>query len=481
MLVSVVNLLIRNTFVNLIAIVIVAFIAPRCWSMTSDNSVMQVLVYKGEALINQGSAIVVAPEVLVTSTHLLEKATSIVVLDHDNNRYSATERPTGHPQGLALLDAAVPVQPIVLAESELTVADTVNVVGYWHDTQEKAKKSLFPISGRPKFVATVVPQRTATKGLLKSAHTEVQNASVIEIVSSVGRGSYGGALINRCQQLSGVMTPAPELTLRDLWKPHKPLGVYAVKSQHLHQILLDAGVTQARRAASVCLSLQQQQQQQAKAKERRLQANLQKEKQQAKKAQAAQLKAQAEAASEREQREREQQKNSDLAHIAADADNQLKQLSDQMSTAEESNQQMLWLIVISAGVALVIIGWIIYRNKTQLAVATAYFYDCQFTGKDSRGAPLALMVLGRDLQQRQTGLLLGRNPDQVHIVIADDTVSRVHARLSIANRCLYIEDTGSTSGVRINGDIASEKTAIITGDIITLGNVQLTLTIMKEP
>lgn len=55
-------------------------------------------------------------------------------------------------------------------------------------------------------------------------------------------------------------------------------------------------------------------------------------------------------------------------------------------------------------------------------------------------------------------------------------VSRLHARFSLQEGTLYIEDMGSTNGTRINGfDLVSGKSYRLTGgDEIELGSLRLT-------
>ena len=88
---------------------------------------------------------------------------------------------------------------------------------------------------------------------------------------------------------------------------------------------------------------------------------------------------------------------------------------------------------------------------------------------------------GKDLMQRQNGLVVGRNPELAQVVIADDTVSRQHAQLYIKENYLHIKDLGSTGGTRVNGVAVSEEgAALITGDKVDFGQVQCTLTVLER-
>ena len=67
--------------------------------------------------------------------------------------------------------------------------------------------------------------------------------------------------------------------------------------------------------------------------------------------------------------------------------------------------------------------------------------------------------------------IIGRSPS-VDVVVADHVISRRHARLSIDNDELMIEDLGSTNGVRVNGSKVVRK-AIGTNDEVMLGSYAL--------
>jgi FHA domain/Protein of unknown function (DUF3662) len=59
------------------------------------------------------------------------------------------------------------------------------------------------------------------------------------------------------------------------------------------------------------------------------------------------------------------------------------------------------------------------------------------------------------------------------IVIDDHNVSRVHAELRIKNGMWYADDRGSTNGTRVNGSLVVEPTLLASGDVISLGSVDV--------
>ena len=59
------------------------------------------------------------------------------------------------------------------------------------------------------------------------------------------------------------------------------------------------------------------------------------------------------------------------------------------------------------------------------------------------------------------------------IVIADNNISRVHARFRASDNGWTIEDLGSTNGTKVNGVLIAEPTLLSHGQLIALGSLQL--------
>ncbi len=68
-------------------------------------------------------------------------------------------------------------------------------------------------------------------------------------------------------------------------------------------------------------------------------------------------------------------------------------------------------------------------------------------------------------------ILIGRHAS-ADIRLADISVSRYHAMLSVTNGVWVIRDIGSKSGVYVNGNLVKEK-KLSENDTITLGNRRL--------
>ena len=59
------------------------------------------------------------------------------------------------------------------------------------------------------------------------------------------------------------------------------------------------------------------------------------------------------------------------------------------------------------------------------------------------------------------------------IVIADNNISRVHARFRAGDNGWIIEDLSSTNGTKVNGVLITEPTPLSHGQLIALGSLQL--------
>lgn len=59
------------------------------------------------------------------------------------------------------------------------------------------------------------------------------------------------------------------------------------------------------------------------------------------------------------------------------------------------------------------------------------------------------------------------------IVIHDNNISRVHARFRPDSDGWTIEDLGSTNGTRVAGVLITEPTALVDGQLIALGSLQM--------
>ena len=99
----------------------------------------------------------------------------------------------------------------------------------------------------------------------------------------------------------------------------------------------------------------------------------------------------------------------------------------------------------------------------------------RFEGPDSAGRKHAFEVSMEKLVGQSQGMCIGRAADQCELVVPHPTVSRRHARLSLAGEALQVEDLGSTNGTAVNGTLlkSGAPTALQAGSKLRLGDVEL--------
>ena len=76
------------------------------------------------------------------------------------------------------------------------------------------------------------------------------------------------------------------------------------------------------------------------------------------------------------------------------------------------------------------------------------------------------------------GITIGR--EDCDITLADEEVSRRHARIRALDGSLAVEDTGSTNGTYVNGQRLSGLAELHEGDMLTLGNSALRVEAVRE-
>jgi adenylate cyclase len=96
-------------------------------------------------------------------------------------------------------------------------------------------------------------------------------------------------------------------------------------------------------------------------------------------------------------------------------------------------------------------------------------------GADSAGQKYGFDVALDKLMAASQGMVVGRAAEQCELVVAHATISRRHARLSLAGETLQVEDLGSTNGTSVNGTALRSGTPVSlqVGAKLRLGDVEL--------
>jgi class 3 adenylate cyclase len=99
----------------------------------------------------------------------------------------------------------------------------------------------------------------------------------------------------------------------------------------------------------------------------------------------------------------------------------------------------------------------------------------RFEGTDSSKQRHSFEVTLDKLMSRNSGMVIGRASDQCDLVVAHPTVSRRHAKLSLAGDALMLEDLGSTNGTSIDGKALrqTEPVTLRAGTKVRLGDVDM--------
>lgn len=134
---------------------------------------------------------------------------------------------------------------------------------------------------------------------------------------------------------------------------------------------------------------------------------------------------------------------------------------------------LLLLRLLSAAVLLAFLGlfaWFIYKD---LQVTTAVLNQSQQVSGHLR-------VVANEAAEPTVGTLLPLRPltsmgrAQNSTVVIDETyVSQEHALLLQRGRQWWLEDLGSRNGTLLNGVPLTETAVVSSGDMITIGSVQL--------
>jgi hypothetical protein len=103
-------------------------------------------------------------------------------------------------------------------------------------------------------------------------------------------------------------------------------------------------------------------------------------------------------------------------------------------------------------------------------------------GMDAAGRPLQIVFGDTELGRAYLGLTIGRHQALCERVIAEDSVSRRHARIGVADGKLFVEDLNSLNGTILDGqEIAPfQPIPLFPGQEIRLGRVSLVLSRLDD-
>lgn len=100
-------------------------------------------------------------------------------------------------------------------------------------------------------------------------------------------------------------------------------------------------------------------------------------------------------------------------------------------------------------------------------------------GADRSGAPVELALPRRRLREASEGLVVGRHSRFCDLVLANDSLSRRHARFALSGDVLTVEDLDSTNGTAVNGERLDpfQPTPLMPGARLNLGEIRLAVTV----
>lgn len=89
-------------------------------------------------------------------------------------------------------------------------------------------------------------------------------------------------------------------------------------------------------------------------------------------------------------------------------------------------------------------------------------------------APVSIITPVSEVELREGSLLIGRLPE-CDVMIDDGLVSRMHARISVRDDSVVVEDLHSTNGVYVNGARITHSALLREGDRLLTGTTEISL------
>ncbi len=140
--------------------------------------------------------------------------------------------------------------------------------------------------------------------------------------------------------------------------------------------------------------------------------------------------------------------------------------------------EVLLALRLLVGVGLfAFLGWVLWLLWSDLRIQAGLLA--------SRNVPpLSLLVQVGDespqlINYSQAEITIGRDP-ACECLLQDDAVSTHHARLAYHHSQWWLEDLGSKNGTKLNLELLTNPTVVISGDKLLCGHSSLTIVINPQ-
>ena len=203
---------------------------------------------------------------------------------------------------------------------------------------------------------------------------------------------------------------------------------------------------------------------------------------------------------EREAAQREiEAREAEIERQRAAAQREIEARETALSQAQEDRSQLMLKALLTGVVALLVIlaALVLLRRRkdelasqgrelsaaeSRLAAATKTFPDVLLAGRFPDGTPARLRINGSALARAPQGLVLGRHPESVDLVLDHSETSRQHLRIALVENRVYITDLSSLNGTRVNDTDLEPGTAfeVRHDDILSIGDTEVQMKIMDE-
>lgn len=473
-------------------------------TVTSNN--------QGDNLRRNSGIIVDETGMILTSHRVVKGQSSIsVILSGDDAFYKATLIAQDAARDLALLKIQKNLPaPAPFNEQDIAKGYPVHSISY-------AKSS---------------PDLLVSDGTIAElTRAGSNNVPVFQHNAMIKRQGFGGALTNQCGEIVGMNRTDPDPGIFSNPAEQNPeQAVFATpttvvigflrQNNIIPTVATDTCLTDAQRALAEAeqakadaLAAQQaaeeaeerarqldEQNKAAEAARAKAKADAERAAQKAAEAEALAAQREAEAAAEQERRAQSEEQARELA--------KRNQEIEAAKNAEQAEQTKQRYILIGALCLLAIIGIIITlmlkrranaanaeketaeqdARAAQQAAARAESIaheamkmapNLSLEGTDSGGKAIAIKISGRDIAQKENGVVVGRHPEISDVIIADGDISRAHFVVLFEDNVLKIADLDSTNGTILNDKalIAGVATELPDKATVKLGNMILKVSI----